>query len=207
MEISIESIVSLFSEKGSRMYGNEPVTQLEHALQCATLAEEACQSNEIITACLLHDLGHLIHDLGNNPSVQGIDDLHEQRALPILRELFEPAVVEPIRLHVAAKRYLCAVSPGYWEKLSNESKRSLELQGGVFSSEAAYKFIRQPYAKQAVQLRMYDDQAKVSNKPTASLSHFTQYMNACLRTANSYQFSPEGCGSSVNSSYQLTINN
>ena len=131
--------------------------------------------------------GHLIHDLGTNPSIKGIDDVHEQRALPILRELFEPALTEPIRLHVAAKRYLCAVSPEYWEKLSNESKRSLELQGGIFSLEAACRFIRKPYAKQAVQLRMYDDQAKVSNKPTASLSHFTQYMNACLRTVNSEQ--------------------
>ena len=197
MEISIESIINLFTEKGSQMYGTEPVTQLEHALQCATLAEEACQSNEMITACLLHDMGHLIHDLGINPTIKGIDDQHEQRALPILRELFEPAVTEPIRLHVAAKRYLCAISPDYWEKLSNESKRSLELQGGIFSWEAASRFIRQPCAKQAVQLRMYDDQAKVSNKPTASLSHFTQYMNVCLRTAISYQLT-------VNS-YQLPI--
>ncbi|MEM1393410.1 MAG: phosphonate degradation HD-domain oxygenase [Cyanobacteria bacterium P01_H01_bin.150] len=186
MEISIESIIKLFSEKGSQMYGAEAVTQLEHALQCATLAEEACQSNEMITACLLHDIGHLIDEKGVNPTVQGIDDLHEQRALPILRELFEPALTEPIRLHVAAKRYLCAVSPDYWQKLSNKSKRSLELQGGIFSLEAAYKFIRKPYAKQAVQLRIYDDQAKVSNKPTTSLSHFTQYMNACLKTVKMF---------------------
>lgn len=182
MEISIENIINLFAEKGSQMYGAEPVTQLEHALQCATLAEEACQSNEIITACLLHDVGHLIHDLGDNATIQGLNDLHEYRALPILREFFEAAVTEPIRLHVAAKRYLCAVSPDYWVRLSDESKRSLELQGGVFSPEAASGFIRQPYAKYAVQLRMYDDQAKVPNKPTPSLSHFRPYINACLRT-------------------------
>lgn len=181
MKISMENIINLFAEKGSQMYGAEAVTQLEHALQCATLAEEAYQSNETITACLLHDLGHLIHNFGDNAGIQGIDDLHEYRALPILQELFEPTVTEPIRLHVAAKRYLCAVSPDYWKKLSSASKRSLELQGGVFSLEAASGFIRQPYAKYAVQLRMYDDQAKVSNKLTPSLSHFTQYMNACLR--------------------------
>ncbi|MEO1186855.1 MAG: HD domain-containing protein, partial [Cyanobacteria bacterium J06636_27] len=88
MEISIESIIDLFSEKGTQMYGSEAVTQLEHALQCATLAEEACQSNEMITACLLHDIGHLVHNLGAHPSIQNIDDKHEHRALPILRELF-----------------------------------------------------------------------------------------------------------------------
>ncbi len=186
METSIENIINLFTNKGSQMYGHESVTQLEHALQCATLAEEACQSNEIITACLLHDLGHLVHNLGNNASTQGIDDLHEHRALPILRKLFEPAVTEPIRLHVAAKRYLCAVSPTYWERLSNESKRSLELQGGIFSLEAASGFIRQAYAKDAVQLRMYDDQAKVANKSTSSLSHFAQYINTCLKTVNHF---------------------
>ena len=181
MEISIESIINLFTEKGSKMYGTEPVTQLEHALQCATLAEEACQSNEMITACLLHDMGHLIHDLGVSPSVQGIDDQHEQRALPVLRELFEPAVTEPIRLHVAAKRYLCGVSLDYWKKLSHASKCSLELQGGAFSLEAASGFIRQPYARCAVELRMYDDQAKISNKLTPSLSHFKQYLNVCMK--------------------------
>ncbi|MCJ8279274.1 MAG: HD domain-containing protein [Rivularia sp. ALOHA_DT_140] len=181
MKISIENIINLYTEQGSQMYGSEAVTQLEHALQCATLAEEACQSKEIITACLLHDLGHLIHDFGDKASIQGINDLHEYRALAILQKLFEPAVTEPIRLHVAAKRYLCAVSIGYWEKLSEESKRSLELQGGVFSLETASGFIRQPYAKYAVQLRMYDDQAKVADKLTPSLTHFKQYMDACLR--------------------------
>ncbi|MEB3217912.1 MAG: HD domain-containing protein [Nostocales cyanobacterium 94392] len=181
MNFSIENIINLFHEKGSQMYGAEAVTQLEHALQCATLAEEACESNEMITACLLHDLGHLIHDLGDDASVRGIDDLHEYRALPILQELFQPAVTEPIRLHVAAKRYLCAVSFDYWKKLSNASKHSLELQGGVFSLEAASGFISQPYANYAVRLRIYDDQAKILNKSTSSLSHFTQYLNASLK--------------------------
>jgi phosphonate degradation associated HDIG domain protein len=177
----MENIINLFSEKGSQMYGTEAVTQLEHALQCATLAQEATSSNEMITACLLHDFGHLIHDLGDDANVKGINDLHEYRALPMLQKLFEPAVTEPIRLHVAAKRYLCAVSLDYWSKLSDTSKRSLELQGGCFSLEAASGFIRQPYAKCALQLRIYDDQAKVPNKSTPSLTHFTQYINACLK--------------------------
>lgn len=181
MNFSIENIVNLFSEKGSQMYGAEAVTQLEHALQCASLAEASCQSNEMIVACLLHDLGHLIHDLGDDATVQGINDLHEYQALPMLQKLFEPAVTEPIRLHVAAKRYLCGVSLDYWKKLSHASKCSLELQGGAFSLEAASGFIRQPYARCAVELRMYDDQAKISNKLTPSLSHFKQYLNVCMK--------------------------
>ncbi len=185
MKITVEKIIDLFVEKGSQMYGSEAVTQLEHALQCATLAYESSQSNEMITACLLHDLGHLIHDLDEDANVRGIDDLHEYRALPMLQELFNPAVTEPIRLHVAAKRYLCAVNPDYWRKLSNASKRSLEFQGGVFSLEAASGFIRQPYAQYAVQLRMYDEEAKIPNKSTPSLSHFTEYMNACLKKVES----------------------
>ncbi len=185
MNTSIETIVNLFDQKGSQMYGGEAVTQLEHALQCATLACEAGKSNELITACLLHDVGHLIHDLGNHPTNKGLNDFHEHRALPILRDLFEPAVTEPIRLHVAAKRYLCASNPDYWEKLSHESKRSLELQGGVFSQEAASKFISLPYGADAVELRIYDDRAKVSNKPSSSLSYFMQYVNSCLKTAKS----------------------
>ena len=181
MKFSAEDIINLFAEKGSQMYGAEAVTQLQHALQCATLAEEACKSNEMITACLLHDLGHLIHDLGDDAGERGIDDLHEYRALSMLGTLFEPAVTEPIRLHVAAKRYLCAVNTDYWKNLSDASKRSLELQGGMFSLEAASGFIRQPHAECAVQLRLYDDQAKVVNKLTPDFNHFTQYINVCLK--------------------------
>lgn len=198
MKYSVENIIDLFTEKGSQMYGAEAVTQLEHALQCATLAEEATSSNEMITACLLHDFGHLIHDLDDDANLKGINDLHEYGALPMLQKLFEPAVTEPIRLHVAAKRYLCAVNPDYWKKLSDASKRSLELQGGFFSLEAASGFIRQPYAKYAVQLRMYDDGAKVPNKSTPSLSHFTQYINACLKKGINPMDKSEGNCNEIN---------
>ncbi|MGH1392874.1 MAG: phosphonate degradation HD-domain oxygenase [Trichormus sp.] len=176
MKPTIESIINLFTEKGSQLYGAEAVSQLEHALQCASLAEKSGQSHELITACLLHDLGHLIHDLGDNPASQGIDDHHEHRAIPLLRKMFSPAVTEPIRLHVVAKRYLCSVIPEYWDSLSAASKRSLELQGGIFSPTEAEQFIEQPYAQDAVQLRIFDDKAKIPNLPTPDLNHFVQFM-------------------------------
>jgi len=180
MKPTIESIINLFTEKGSKLYGAEAVSQLEHALQCASLAEASCQNHELITACLLHDLGHLIHDLGDNPASKGIDDKHEHRAMPLLKQMFSPAVIEPIRFHVVAKRYLCSVVPEYWDSLSAGSKRSLELQGGIFSPEQAEQFIQQPYAQDAVQLRIFDDKAKISNLSTPNLNHFTQFMTASL---------------------------
>lgn len=172
MEPTISSIVDLFNQKGSRLYGGEGVTQLEHALQCATLASVSGESDELITACLLHDLGHLIHDLGDNPTDIGIDDQHEYRAIPFLRQIFSPGVTEPIRLHVLAKRYLCAVDTEYWCSLSTPSQRSLELQGGRFSPQAAEEFIQRPYAQDAVRLRIYDDKAKVSHLSTPDLNYF-----------------------------------
>lgn len=176
--LSIEAIAHILAQAGTASYGGEAVSQLEHALQCAALAEAADQSKEMITACLLHDLGHLVRDLTEN-SIEGIDYRHEVRAMPLLRQLFSQGVTEPIRLHVQAKRYLCFADQNYWAALSDVSKQSLELQGGIFSEAAAAKFIAQSYAKDAVQLRIWDDQAKVINLPTPDLKHFTQIMAAC----------------------------
>ena len=182
MKPTIESIINLFTQKGSRLYGAEAVSQLEHALQCASLAEASGQNPELITACLLHDLGHLTDNLGDNPANQGIDDQHEHRAIPLLSQMFSPAVTEPIKLHVVAKRYLCSIVPEYWDSLSAASKRSLELQGGIFSPAQAERFIQQPYAQDAVQLRIFDDKAKISNLSTPNLNHFVQFMNVCLKS-------------------------
>ena len=176
----LQKILQILATKGYKQYGREAVSQLEHALQCATLAENDDRSPSLITACLLHDLGHLLHDLGEDVADRGLDDRHEYRAIPLLQTLFKPAVTEPIRLHVDAKRYLCAVDSTYWETLSPVSQRSLELQGGIFSAEAAAAFIAQPYAKDAAQLRIWDDRAKVANLSTPDLEHFTPILVSCL---------------------------
>jgi phosphonate degradation associated HDIG domain protein len=178
MQPSLTAILNILATKGSAQYGSEAVSQLEHALQCATLAESANSSAEMITACLLHDFGHLVHNLGEDIAVRGVDDRHEYQAIPFLQKLFSPAVTEPIRLHVEAKRYLCAVDPSYWNSLSSPSKRSLEIQGSIFSQEAADSFINQPYAKDAVQLRVWDDLAKELNLRTPPLEHFTSVLDS-----------------------------
>jgi phosphonate degradation associated HDIG domain protein len=181
MQHTLQTILDLFARKGSQMYGQEAVSQLEHALQCATLAEISGQNHEAIAACLLHDIGHLIHDLGDDAAVHGIDDRHEYRAIPLLQKSFGPAVTEPIRLHVDAKRYLCIADSDYWATLSSASQRSLELQGGAFSSDEAEQFINLPYAKEAVQLRLWDDRAKIAGQDTPELSHFIPILQQSLR--------------------------
>lgn len=177
MNSGIVEITRVLTHKGTAMYGREVVSQLEHALQCATLAETAGRSDELITACLLHDLGHLVHNLGAVD--EEIDNSHEYRAIPFLRQLFGLGVTEPIRLHVDAKRYLCFADKNYWSTLSAASKQSLKLQGGIFSTQEAATFIDQPYAREAVQLRIWDDQAKVVNLETPDLAHFTKAMISC----------------------------
>jgi phosphonate degradation associated HDIG domain protein len=179
--ISLEDIEQLFARRGGEQYSGEPVTQLEHALQCAALAEQEGADDDMVTAALLHDLGHLLHDLGETPSMQGVDDVHQFRALPFLRGTFDSGVLDPIRLHVDAKRYLCAVREGYFAALSQDSKRSLGLQGGIFNEGQAEAFIAQPGAPQAVQLRVWDDAAKTAGLATPPLSHFLARARRCAK--------------------------
>jgi phosphonate degradation associated HDIG domain protein len=182
MGLSLQDIEQLFTDKGGEQYTGEPVTQLEHALQCAMLAENEGADDALVTAALLHDLGHLLHDLGATPTLQGVDDVHQYRALPFLRGLFGDDVLDPIKLHVDAKRYLCATRAEYFAALSDDSRRSLALQGGTFSPVQADAFIRQAGAEAAVRVRIWDDLAKAEGLATPPLSHFMQRALRCVRT-------------------------
>jgi phosphonate degradation associated HDIG domain protein len=173
MAISIEYIAHVLTVYGDRQYAREPISQLEHALQCAQLAEDAGEDSSTVTAALLHDIGHLLQMVRNRPAqTLASDDLHQYIALPFLRGLLPDAVLQPIRLHVDAKRYLCFAEPSYQAVLSAESVRSLKLQGGAFNGDQARKFLAEPFAAEAVRLRRFDDLAKVPLKPTRSLEHF-----------------------------------
>lgn len=181
MSLSLSDICLLFARKGGRLYDGEPVTQLEHALQSAQRAERAGATPAIITAALLHDLGHLLNDQGDTPTLRGVDDLHQFAALPFLRGLYGDDVLVPIKLHVDAKRYLCATRPEYYDALSVDSKRSLALQGGIFTPEQAQAFIAQPYAADAVNVRLWDDLAKLAGVPTPPLAHYVRCLEAAQR--------------------------
>ena len=176
----VTKLLNLLETKGSNIqYGNENVTQLEHALQCAELAEKNNFSKEVITAALLHDIGHLLYD-GKDPIHDGKDGFHENLGADYLSNYFGEEVTRPIKAHVACKRYLSTVEDGYYDLLSEASKISLKAQGGPFTRDEAEKFIEQPYMKEAVELRRFDDQAKILNKKTPNTEHFRHYLEDSL---------------------------
>ena len=181
---SVDEIVDLLENRGDSQYGGEAVTQLEHALQAATLAERSQASAALISAALLHDIGHLLHNLPDHAPDDGVDDHHEKSAGNYLRKHFPPAVTEPVRLHVAAKRYLCAVEPGYFEQLSQPSVVSLKLQGGPMSAEEVAEFKRSEFAEDALRLRKWDDEAKIPDFVTPGVRHFEKYLRETVLKAS-----------------------
>ena len=175
----IERIERLFAERGSDEYHGEAVTQLEHALQCATHAEATGAPAEVIVAALLHDIGHLLHGHGEDYLAHNINDRHEDLGTRFLARAFGDAVVAPVRLHVPAKRYLCAARPGYFDTLSPASVRSLELQGGPMSAAEMIAFETAPHFRTATAVREYDDAAKVPRLATPPFAHFRKYLESC----------------------------
>ncbi len=177
-EDPVDCLIRLFEERGDAAYIGEPVSQTEHALQTAWAAERAGAGGSLIVAALLHDVGHLLHDLPENCANAGIDDAHEILGARWLDRHFGPDIAEPVRLHVDAKRFLCATDPAYLGILSEASVRSLKLQGGPFVPDEAAKFRNHPHAEAAVALRRFDEQAKVPGLPTPALEHFRSYLEA-----------------------------
>jgi len=176
----ISFLLNLLLNKGSNLqYGNENVTQLEHALQCADLTEKNNYSKEMISAALLHDIGHLLYE--EDPMLKGKDGYHENLGADYLSSYFDEQVTRPIRAHVDSKRYLAAVEKGYYNFLSEASKSSLILQGGPFTTKEAKEFINKPFMREAVELRRFDDQAKILNKKTPNIFHFKHYVEASLK--------------------------
>lgn len=174
--LTLPQIENLFAAHGTNYYGDEAISQTAHALQCALLAEQAGEPEPLIVAALLHDVGHLM--LAESSTT---DMRHQEAAASALAELFGDAVTEPVRLHVAAKRYLCARDQGYHDTLSPASVHSLVLQGGPFDATQADAFAEQPHALAAVRLRRYDDLAKVVDLPTPPLSHYMEMAARCTR--------------------------
>jgi phosphonate degradation associated HDIG domain protein len=175
--LTLSRIESLFAGHGTALYGGEAISQTAHALQCAQLAEQAGEPDALIVAALLHDLGHLM--LAEDHAT---DMRHQDAAADALAPLFDADVTEPVRLHVAAKRYLCAINPAYFDTLSPASVHSLSLQGGPFDAARAAAFGSAPHAGAAVRLRRYDDLAKVVGLATPPLSHYLDIAARCVRT-------------------------
>ena len=173
-------ILRLFELRGDSAYGREAVSQRDHALQAAYFARQAGGSPALVVAALLHDVGHLLHDLPDDAPDRGVDDRHEELAAHWLAERFGPEVVEPARLHVEAKRYLCAAEPGYHDALSEPSRISLRLQGGPMSPDEAERFRSSPHAEAAVALRRCDDSAKVPGLAVPGVEEYIPWIERAL---------------------------
>ncbi|CAN1549206.1 COG4341 Predicted HD phosphohydrolase [Rhabdaerophilaceae bacterium] len=174
------ALIDIYTNKATDRYGLSEVNQLQHALQSAALAEAGSEPAWFITAALLHDVGHMVHELGEDAADHGIDDTHEELAANWLMHHFGPEVSEPVRLHVPAKRYLCATEASYFGKLSDDSVKSLALQGGPMSSDEVLAFEKHPHYEAAVRLRRIDDLAKDPKASTPSFMHFMRYIDEAL---------------------------
>jgi [1-hydroxy-2-(trimethylamino)ethyl]phosphonate dioxygenase len=175
----VDQIFETFRERGHQFYGEE-VTELQHALQCAVFADRAGEPPRVIAACLLHDYGHLLHRLGEDVAARGIDARHEMIGANGLNRFFAPEVVEPVRLHVAAKRYLCWKDPQYLQDLSEASRQSLALQGGPMTDEEGVAFEGSSHFADAIALRRYDDMGKVRDMETPGLEHYRPLLESLV---------------------------
>jgi [1-hydroxy-2-(trimethylamino)ethyl]phosphonate dioxygenase len=178
---TIDEIFRLFETSGRQRYFGEGVTQAEHALQTAWLAEKSGAAPAVIAAALLHDVGHLLHGLDEDIAEEDIDARHEAVGAAYLAQRFNTELVAAVSLHVLAKRYLVATVPGYADNLSDASVHSLELQGGPMSPEEAAEFAAKKAAAGAIALRRWDDEAKVVGLKTPDLNHFRPYLEESLR--------------------------
>lgn len=184
----VRKIEALFERRGASIYTGqrlerrESVSALEHALQCAQLAEWAYADKALVAAALLHDLGQLI----DAPAQAGLhNDEHELRALGVLAAGgFGFDVLEPIRLHVQAKRYLVSTDERYAAALSPASVHSLRLQGGRMNAEERLLFLAQAQSSRALQLRRWDDLAKQPGKRTPPLAYYLNLLDDVLREAS-----------------------
>ncbi len=168
----VRLLIDYLQKYGDEHY-EEEVTQMEHALQAAYLARSAGKDAELITAALFHDIGHLLADdpaERNYPTEQ--NDRHEELAAAYLQGIFPARVLEPIRLHVIAKRYLCTLEPEYYAALSEASRKSFHLQGGPMSAEEQAAFENNPHFEEAVLLRRWDDEAKLVGKAIPAIEAY-----------------------------------
>jgi len=165
----VEEIEGLFARYGRESYG-EGVTQLQHALQTAALAEAEGAEDSLVVAALLHDIGHFLQPTDDSFGYHK----HDRSGGEWLAQRFGPAVSEPVRLHVAAKRYLCASEADYFGKLSAASVHSLGKQGGPMSPTEAATFAASPHAEAAVRLRRWDDGGKLDGVVVPDLPHYRE---------------------------------
>ena len=168
----VDFIGSIFEKRGDEEYLGEPVTMGQHMLQGATMAEKNREPDEIIIGTLLHDIGHFTSEFGTFSMEDTEDRYHEDAGAAVLEQFFPKVITDCCRHHVAAKRYLCATDPEYFQKLSTASIHSLNLQGGPMSEAELKDFEKNPNLKKILKVRLYDDAGKIPDMITPSFWHF-----------------------------------
>jgi phosphonate degradation associated HDIG domain protein len=171
-ETIVDFIADIFRRRGAEAYLGEAVSMSEHMRQAAHLAEREGAEEALIAAALLHDIGHFTNEFPEDYIAQRVDNLHEEAGARVLEAFFPPQVVEPVRHHVAAKRYLCKREPSYFATLSPASVKTLELQGGPMSEAEARAFEQHPHLQAIVRVRRWDEAAKAPDRPTPPFEHY-----------------------------------
>ncbi|HTT02986.1 MAG TPA: HD domain-containing protein [Steroidobacteraceae bacterium] len=177
----VDETLAIFARRGADSYFGERVSISEHMLQAAYFARQEHAPESLVLAALLHDVGHLLEDVPEDLSDWTVDAHHEEVGSHWLAEHFARDIVDPVRLHVAAKRYLCATEPAYLAKLSGASVHTLKLQGGPMSADEVAAFEAERFCKEAVRVRRWDDQGKVAGLATPSLDHYRSLIEAQSR--------------------------
>lgn len=181
-----EEIMRYYEQHGGEEYAGEKVTQLEHMVQAAQLAEEQGYDHEVILAAFLHDIGHICETGHGDNEMDGfgIKDHEEIGAEFLQQKGFSKKIVRLVESHVEAKRYLTYKYPEYYEQLSEASKRTLGYQGGRMSKEEAEAFEKYPLFNLIIQMRQWDEQAKIEHKPLPDLDRYRQMILHHLESQN-----------------------
>jgi [1-hydroxy-2-(trimethylamino)ethyl]phosphonate dioxygenase len=169
-----DEVLALFDGRGSGAYFGERVSMTEHMLQAAYFAQQESAPAGLVVAALLHDVGHLVEAVPDDLADWAADARHEEVGARWLAGRFRPEISEPVRLHVAAKRYLCTTDANYVAMLSHASVVTLRLQGGTMSQREVLQFETEPFYREAVRVRRWDDQGKVAGLKTPGLAGYRQ---------------------------------
>lgn len=181
----VDRLADIFERRGAEAYLGEDVTMAEHMLQCAALAEAEHAPDTLVASALLHDVGYFTGEFAF--SIEDTKDSHHDAVgARFLEAYFPPAITDPVRLHVAAKRYLCAVEKDYYAKLSATSKHTLSLQGGPMSESELADFRRLPFYREAVQLRLWDDAGKAVGLKVRRFAEYRALLQSVL-TSDAHQ--------------------